>query len=122
MTVAPASSGLLAVQKDLLRILGYSYQRNGRVEQAAIIFAALHALDPDDGFVARSLACAYVRSGKPEQALMLLDRLLDQGDASALTHLLRGQALGLLGRIAEAARAMRFYVAARAEENFTEGN
>ena len=53
--------------------------------------------------------------------LLLLDRLLDCGDASALTHLLRGQALGLLGRVAEAARAMRFYVAARAEENYAEG-
>jgi predicted Zn-dependent protease len=117
----PASMGLRAAQRELLQMLGYSYQRNGRSEQAGIIFAALHTLDPDDAFVAKSLACAYVRTGKPEQALLLLDHLLDCGDASALTHLLRGQALGLLGRVAEAARAMRFYVAARAEENYAEG-
>lgn len=117
----PTATALPPMQKDLLQILAYSYQRNGRAEQAGILFAALHALDPDDSFVAKSLACAHVRGGKPEQALLILDRLLDGGDSSALTHLMRGQALGLLGRIAEAARAMRFYVAARAEENLAEG-
>ncbi len=113
------SSELPEEQRDLLRILGYSYHHNGRWEQAAILFSALNALDPDDAFAAKSLACAYVRAGKAEQALPLLDRLVEQGDASAVTHLLRGQALEALGRLAEAARAMKFYVAARADEAHT---
>jgi tetratricopeptide (TPR) repeat protein len=113
------SSALPAEQRDLLRILGYSYHHNGRWEQAAILFSALNALDPDDAFAAKSLASAYVRAGKADQALPLLDRLIERGDSFAITHLLRGQALEALGRLGEAARAMKFYVAARADEAHT---
>lgn len=107
-------------QRDLLRMLGYSYQRHGRTAQAAVVFGALHALEPDDAFVAQSLAHAHLTCGKPKPALDLLDRLLDRGDTSALTHLLRGQALGQLGRLPEAARSMRFYIAARSQETLPE--
>ena len=98
-------------QKDLLCILGYLYQQHGRSSHAAILFAALHALDPEDTFVARSLAHAFIGSGQPEDALAILDALLDRGDTAALTHVLRSQALVQCGRLPEAARAMRFYLA-----------
>lgn len=107
-------------QVDLLRMLAYSYERNGLPARAAVLWSALHALWPSDAMFAKSLAFAQLRSGKPEQSLALLDALLDTGDTSALTHLLRSQALVQTGRLAEASRSMRFYVAARAEQQHKE--
>jgi len=111
---APAPA-LRREQVDLMRILAYGYERNGLPARAVVLWAALHALWPQDLRISQSLAFARLRSGKPELALALLDSLLDAGDASALTHLLRSQSLVKIGRLVEAARSMRFYVAARAE-------
>lgn len=111
--LAPAT--LRREQADLLRMLAYSYERNGLPARAAVLWLALHALWPADMHIVHSLAFAQLRSDNPEPALTLLDALLDAGAAGALTHLLRSQALVRTGRLAEAARSMRFYVAARAE-------
>jgi predicted Zn-dependent protease len=108
-------SSLGSEYQDLLRILGYVYLQHGRPERAAILYHALYALSSDDPQVAQSLACAYIRSGKPQDALPILDHLVERGEPSALTYLLRGQALASMGRMAEAARAMRFFVEARKE-------
>ncbi len=112
---APAPE-LRREQVDLMRILAYGYERNGLPARAVVLWAALHALWPQDVQITQSLAFARLRSDKPELALSLLDGLLDAGDASALTHLLRSQALVKSGRLVEAARSMRFYVAARAQK------
>lgn len=117
-----AQGSLRRDQQDLLRILGYSYQRNGQPARAAVLWSALHALSPRDSFVTRSLALALLRSARPDAALTLLDGLLDEGDACALTHLLRSQALVTIGRLPEASRSMRFYVAARAAEQSSREN
>ena len=101
-------------QDDLLRLLGHIYLRHGRAAHSAILFHAIHALRPDDRFIARALACSWVRSGKAREALPLLDLLLERGDRSPLTHLLRGQALSCMGRSAESSSAMRLFVDARA--------
>lgn len=103
-------------QHDLLRLLGFVYLQNGKPQPAATLFHALHLLDPTDSSITRSLACAYVRSGKAEEALTLLDALLQHGDTSSLTYLLRAQAFSFMGHLAEAARAMRFFVQARTHE------
>ncbi|HSY28642.1 MAG TPA: tetratricopeptide repeat protein [Burkholderiaceae bacterium] len=102
---------------DLLKLLGYLYLQSGRPEGAATLFNALHAVDPDEQHAAISLACAYIRCGKPTEALSLLDQLQDHDHVSALTHLLRSQALISLKRTAEAARSMRVFVMTRATES-----
>jgi len=117
----PSAAPLRSEQLELLRMLAYSYQRHGQSARAAVLWSALHALSPSNAFTAKSLAHALLRSARPEQALALLDRLMDAGDASALTHLLRSQALVMTGRLAEAARSMRFYVAARSEHKPMKG-
>ncbi len=121
MTAAPSLDilPLRGEHVDMLRLLAYAYQRYGFASRAAELWAALHALLPGDATVTKSLSHSLLRSARPEQALVLLDRLLDAGDASALTHLLRSQALVMCGRLPEAARSMRFYVAARSRANIT---
>ncbi|MDB5839530.1 MAG: hypothetical protein JWQ23_1482 [Herminiimonas sp.] len=108
-------------QGDLLRLLGYIYLQNDRPSQAVILFHAIHVLDPNDSGIAKSLACAYLRSGKPEDAVPLLDTLLARGDASPLTHLLRGQALARMGRPDESSISMRCFIRARAGLGTLEG-
>jgi tetratricopeptide (TPR) repeat protein len=102
-------------QSELLSLLGYLYLRYGRLDKAVALFEALLVMDPMNSHAAQSLACAHLRRGRPDVALRHLDRLLDEGDFSALTYLLRGQALSRIGRREEAARCMMLFVAARTD-------
>jgi predicted Zn-dependent protease len=118
MSHQPPSSGSLSTeQRDLLKLLAHTYLRYGRAEKAAILLHAMHAVDPVDSHVVKSLAYAYVRSGRPHEAMLLLDRLLEGGDGAPEIHLLRSQAYSQMGRVADAARAMRHFVGARATLN-----
>ena len=103
-------------QLDLLRVLGYHHLQNGSSIRAAQIFEALQTLSPDDASVYLSLACALLRSEKPDQALVVLESITGSHADSALAWLLRGQALTRNGRMAEAARAMRLFIQRRAKE------
>jgi regulator of sirC expression with transglutaminase-like and TPR domain len=102
--------------RDMLKLLGYIYLQNGKTEKAAILFAAVHAVDPLDQSAAESLAYAYLRSGAADKALRVVDHFGEQFPVSALSHLLRSQALGATGHKAEAARSMRKFVLARTQE------
>ncbi|NKI94075.1 tetratricopeptide repeat protein [Rhizobacter sp. SG703] len=108
------SPALAHCPADLMRLLGHLYLRHGHSAHAAVLFDALHKLDPLDALAARSLAYSRLQEGRPEEALAPLQRLLDHGDGHAVTHVLHAQALLALGRTADSARAMRAYVAARA--------
>jgi len=108
-----ARVSLTPEQRDLLKLLGYLYLRYGCFDKAVVLFEALLLQNPQDDHAAHSLACACVRTGRYDSALAQLDRLLDGGDFSALTYLLRGQALSALGRREEAARSMLLYMDAR---------
>jgi len=113
-TASPALvSALEACPADLMRLLGYVYLQHGQPSRAAVMFDALHALDPADPLAARSLALARLRCGQPDAALAPLQGLLDQGDNHAATHVLRAQALLATGQVTASALAMRAYVAAR---------
>lgn len=103
-------------QLDLLRVLGYHHLQNGSSVRAAQIFEALQALHPEDASISLSLACALLRSGQPDQALLVLESIPRPHADSALAWLLRGQALTKNGRMAEAARAMRLFIHHRSKE------
>ncbi|MGI4848990.1 MAG: hypothetical protein ACRYGK_12745 [Janthinobacterium lividum] len=108
-------------QVDLLRLLAYVYLQHGKAGPAAVLFQAIHLLEPHDAAITRSLACSLLRDGQADEALALLDQLAFDGDFNALTELLRGQALARLGRGEEAAMAMHRFVALRTSVAITEG-
>jgi predicted Zn-dependent protease len=107
-----------ASQLELLNVLGYQYLQNGRAERALLIFEAMQCLQPDNSRYAFAAACSCLRCNDATQALLILDTLTKSQNDVALSWLLRGQALAKLGRMAEAARAMRLFIMHRAiEEN-----
>jgi predicted Zn-dependent protease len=100
-------------QQDLLRLLAHVYLQHDKPERAVVLLHALHALAPGDALSEKLLAYAYVRSGRPHEAMLLLDPLLERGGVGPEVHLMRSQAYGLMGRMSDAAWAMRRYVEAR---------
>jgi len=100
---------------ELLGLLAYVYLENNRPEKAAVLLTALETLGLADARRRLSLALAQLRSGKPESAAATLERAALRGEVDASFHLVRAQALLALQRHAEAAAAMRAYVALRAE-------
>ena len=104
-------------QLELLNVLGYQYLQNGQPNRAFLIFDAIQAIDPTNSHYAFAAACACIRSGNAKQALQILDSLTKDQNEVALAWLLRGQALAKLGRMAEAARAMRFFILRRTLED-----
>jgi predicted Zn-dependent protease len=110
-------SGLDQDQSNLLHLLGYHHLQHGNAPQAALIFESALSFDPLNVKIVQGLACAYLRSGHPDQALSLLERLPNEHKANALTWLLKGQAFTRTGRVAEAAGAMRMFIQMRAAEN-----
>lgn len=110
-------SGLDQDQSNLLHLLGYHHLQHGNASQAALIFESALSFDPLNVKIVQGLACAYLRSGHPEQALSLLEKLPNEHKANALTWLLKGQAFTRTGRVAEAAGAMRMFIQMRSSEN-----
>ena len=110
-------SGLDQDQSNLLHLLGYHHLQHGNACQAALIFESALSFDPLNVKIVQGLACAYLRSGHPEQALSMLEKLPNEHKANALTWLLKGQAFTRTGRVAEAAGAMRMFIQMRSSEN-----
>ena len=100
-------------EKDFLQLLGFVYLQNARPDKAAVVLAALDAMEPGQPRVLLALALAQIRSNKPVRALQALDQLAMAGGADAAFHLLRAQALGAADRGDEAAIAMATYLQLR---------
>lgn len=96
---------------EFMDVLAYIYLEHGMPDKAAVLLAARDLLAPDDARVLLTLALALVRSAKPEKALLTLERMAMLGAMGTEFHLVRAQALQQLDRHAEAASAMRAYVA-----------
>lgn len=114
MISEPLHSGVLsAEQTDLLKILAHTYLQHNLPEKAAILLHAIYLVEPEDLLVKKSLACAYVRSGKPFEAMLLLDFLEEEERGTPEVHLLRSQAYLQMGQVADAAEAMGRFVKVR---------
>lgn len=100
-------------EKEFLQLLGYVYLQNARPDKAAVLLAALDAIEPGQSRVLLALALAQIRSNKPLRALETLDRLAMAGGAGSAFHLLRAQALGAAERGDEAGVAMATYLQLR---------
>lgn len=117
MSASTSSRRMGLEQRDLLRTLAYCYLQHGHPGRALPLLRLLLELDAADRHAADSLACALVRLGRGEEALEVMQQMSAFHDATALSFLLRAQALAMLGRMPEAARAMRRFVALRREAN-----
>jgi Flp pilus assembly protein TadD len=101
-------------EREALALLGFFYLQTARSDRAATVFSTLDIVAPDDTKTLLSLALAHVRAGHPDLALAALDRLALLGELDAWAHLLRSQALSMLGRVEPTRAAMRAYLSARA--------
>jgi predicted Zn-dependent protease len=101
-------------QRELLRVLAYAYLQHGHAERALPLLRLLCQVDPLDRQAQETLACSLIRMRRAQEALEVLETMTQRHEASALTWLLRGQALALLGRMREAAGHMKRFVAERA--------
>ncbi|WP_245598145.1 tetratricopeptide repeat protein [Ottowia thiooxydans] len=110
------ADGISSTQIELMDLLSYIYLRHGLPDKAAVLLAARDLLAPDNRITLLTLALAQVRASKPERALETLERLAMLGAVDAPFHLVRAQAFQALGRIGEAAGAMRAHVALRASQ------
>lgn len=108
---ATPSTETSAQALEFMDVLAYIYLEHGLPDKAAVLLAARDLLAPDDARVLLTWSLALMRSGRPEKALLTLERMVILGAMSAEFHLVRAQALQLLGRQDEAASAMRAYVA-----------
>lgn len=120
------SMELPARHSDVLRVIGFLQLQYGNPSDAIVVFDVLRAAFPSDRKIAMSLALAWLRKGEPQSALDVLDDIQSPPPADSFPlaaflpdaldpcfHLLRGQALAGLGRLAEAARAMRLFMRQR---------
>ncbi|MCK5940856.1 MAG: glycosyltransferase, partial [Planctomycetes bacterium] len=98
---------------DELRQAARQARANGNHADAARAFAAAHCLDDRDPQLCAELVAAWLAAGQAPRALQLLERQLEGSDDPQL-HFLRGTALHALGRVHEAAQALRAAITAGA--------
>lgn len=101
-------------QRELLRVLAFAYLQHGHAPRALPLLRLLSQVDPMDRQAQETLACSLIRLRRGQEALEVLETMTQLHEDSALTWLLRGQALSLLGRMREAAGNMKRFVAQRA--------
>lgn len=88
------------------------HRSNGNHADAARAFAAARCLDDANPQLLLDLVGAWLASSQPQQALTLLDQQVSAADDQPQLHFLRGNALHMLGRMDEAALAIRAAIAA----------
>lgn len=100
---------------EFMDLLGYIYLQHGLPDKAAVLLAARDVVQPGHRRTLLTLAVAQLRSEKPNKALETLERLAMHGGIDANFHLVRAQALQVLGRTQEASAAMRAHVSLRSQ-------
>lgn len=100
-------------QCDLLKVLAHTYLQQNLADKAVVLLQAVYSAYPGDVLVRTLLAFAYVRCGRPYEAMLLLDWHSAEGKLASEIHLLRSQAYSQMGRMADAAAAMRHFISAR---------
>ena len=74
----------------------------GRLHEAAIVFDGLLAIDQDNWYFNNALAVIYIKTGRPEAALPLLDHILSRHPDDIESRIRRCEALTEMGRTDEA--------------------
>lgn len=107
---------------EFMDLLSYIYLQHGLPDKAAVLLTARNVLQPGNAQTLLTLAVAQVRSEKPNKALETLEQLAMQGAMDASFHLVRAQALQLLGRMDEAHAAMRTHISMRSAAATTQAD
>ena len=106
-------SALPDEQCDLLKVLAHTYLQQNLAEKAVVLLQAVYSVYPSDVLVRTLLAYAYIRCGRPYEAMLLLDWQSADSRFAPEIHLLRSQAYSQMGRMADAATAMQHFINAR---------
>lgn len=107
-------------ERDALVLLGHFFLNQGQADRALTVFSGLEVLEPGRLEHARASAVAALASGRPERALLALERLALAGLVDATFHLARALALGEMERVDDAQTAMRAWLTSRASASVTE--
>jgi glycosyltransferase involved in cell wall biosynthesis len=97
---------------DELRQTATRHRSQGNHVDAARAFAAARCLDDADPQLLFDLCGSWLASNQPQAALATLDQQLAGADEQPQLHVLRGNALHMLGRLDEAALAIRAAITA----------
>lgn len=89
--------GWTSEQIDDLRLLGFSYLRQGKYDVATPIFEALVLLGQDNPYDLQTLGALYLETGHNLQALNTIERALKIDPSHETTLLNRTKALFALG-------------------------
>lgn len=97
------------LHKQTLSLLAYLFLRHDRLDQATILYQALHRLYPEDAVLAASLAYVRLEQGDHAGALELAESagLAASGPLASGLDLIRARALHGLDQKDEAWKAMR---------------
>ena len=89
-------------QMEDIRLVGYSYIRQGKYEIALPIFEALCTFDPESSYDLQTLGALYLQLAEPEKALKTFDKALKIEADHAPTLINLTKALFMVGRTHEA--------------------
>ena len=88
-------------QVNDLRLLAYSYVRQGVYDVALTVFDALAVLDPSSSYDLQSIGAIHLQQGNGLDALEFLDRALELDPQHLPTRLNRVKALFMIGSMEE---------------------
>lgn len=86
---------------------GHLLHQQGRLQEAAVLFEGLLAIDPRNRYCAHALAVIRMKTGRAEDAVTLLDRQLAIQPNDDDTRIVRCEALIECGRLDEARNEWR---------------
>ncbi|CAK0749590.1 hypothetical protein CCP4SC76_2020026 [Gammaproteobacteria bacterium] len=94
---------MTATHRDFLASLAYLFLYHQAFDKAAVLYAALRILAPEDRTIVQALGYCWLRQGDPAKALALFEAFPEDVSPEDVTSRhLRAECLIVLGRPAEA--------------------
>ncbi len=87
-----------------MAVIGFSMYEQGRYDDARVIFDALCALDPREGYYRTALGAVYLAQENLEQAEQLFNEAIRLNDREIASYVNRGEVYLRQGKILEAAQ------------------
>lgn len=87
-----------------MAVIGFSMYEQGRYDDARVIFDALCALDPREGYYRTALGAVYLAQENLDQAEQLFNEAIKLNDREIASYVNRGEVYLRKGKILEAAQ------------------